>query len=208
MGPRFAGTTQGNSMNFEEHAAKSLILAPAGIAVPRGMLCTSAAEAAKAAARSALAWSRRRCRPANAARPAASSSPTRRKRPSRWPGKSSACASATTPSSGCWSRSRPRSRANSTPRCCTTPQARKPLILFSTEGGMDIEEIAAEKPQAIRRLLVDIDGAPSRRRHRRHAGRPRSRRRASADRRHPRRALRRLSRARRRTAGDQSAGAA
>jgi succinyl-CoA synthetase beta subunit len=35
--------------------------------------------------------------------------------------------------------------------------ARKPLVLFSTEGGMDIEEIAAEKPDAIRRLLVDID---------------------------------------------------
>jgi succinyl-CoA synthetase beta subunit len=39
--------------------------------------------------------------------------------------------------------------------------ARKPLILFSTEGGMDIEEIAAAKPSAIRRLLVDIDGRPS-----------------------------------------------
>ena len=31
--------------------------------------------------------------------------------------------------------------------------ARRPLILFSTEGGMDIEEIAAAKPAAIRRLL-------------------------------------------------------
>src|SRR5581483_10530440 len=39
--------------------------------------------------------------------------------------------------------------------------ARKPLILFSTEGGMDIEEIAAAKPSAIRRLLVDVDGKPS-----------------------------------------------
>ncbi len=39
--------------------------------------------------------------------------------------------------------------------------ARKPLILFSTEGGMDIEEIAAAKPAAIRRLLVDIDSHPS-----------------------------------------------
>ena len=38
-----------NEMNFEEHAAKSLILTPAGIPVPRGILCTSAAEAAKAA---------------------------------------------------------------------------------------------------------------------------------------------------------------
>ena len=36
--------------------------------------------------------------------------------------------------------------------------ARRPLILFSTEGGMDIEEIAAAKPAAIRRLLLDIDG--------------------------------------------------
>ena len=37
-------------MNFEEHAAKSLVLAPAGIPVPRGVLCVSAAEAAQAAA--------------------------------------------------------------------------------------------------------------------------------------------------------------
>jgi len=36
--------------------------------------------------------------------------------------------------------------------------ARRPLVLFSTEGGMDIEEIAAAKPAAIRRLLLDIDG--------------------------------------------------
>jgi succinyl-CoA synthetase beta subunit len=34
------------------------------------------------------------------------------------------------------------------PPCCTMPLARKPLILFSTEGGMDIEEVAAEKPAA------------------------------------------------------------
>lgn len=39
--------------------------------------------------------------------------------------------------------------------------ARKPLILFSTEGGMDIEDVAAAKPAAIRRLLVDIAGRPS-----------------------------------------------
>ena len=39
--------------------------------------------------------------------------------------------------------------------------ARQPLILFSTEGGMDIEDIAAAKPAAIRRLLVGIDGKPS-----------------------------------------------
>jgi len=39
--------------------------------------------------------------------------------------------------------------------------ARKPLILFSTEGGMDIEDVATAKPAAIRRLLVDIGSEPS-----------------------------------------------
>ena len=37
-------------MNLEEHATKRLILAPAGIAVPRGQLCVSAGEAEGAAA--------------------------------------------------------------------------------------------------------------------------------------------------------------
>jgi succinyl-CoA synthetase beta subunit len=49
MGPRFRGGN-GTIMNFEEHAAKSLILAPAGVPVPRGILCITAAEAAMAAA--------------------------------------------------------------------------------------------------------------------------------------------------------------
>ena len=35
--------------------------------------------------------------------------------------------------------------------------ARRPLILFSTEGGMDIEEVAAARPDAIRRHTLDID---------------------------------------------------
>jgi succinyl-CoA synthetase beta subunit len=39
--------------------------------------------------------------------------------------------------------------------------ARKPVILFSTEGGMDIEDVAAAKPKAILRLLVDVDSKPS-----------------------------------------------
>jgi succinyl-CoA synthetase beta subunit len=38
-------------MNFEEHAAKSLVLLPAGIPVPRGQFCTTAREAAEAVRR-------------------------------------------------------------------------------------------------------------------------------------------------------------
>jgi succinyl-CoA synthetase beta subunit len=33
----------------------------------------------------------------------------------------------------------------------------QPLILFSTEGGMDIEDVAAARPEAIRRYALDID---------------------------------------------------
>lgn len=33
---------------------------------------------------------------------------------------------------------------------------RSPLVLFSTEGGMDIEEVAAKRPDAIRRHVVDL----------------------------------------------------
>jgi succinyl-CoA synthetase beta subunit len=34
--------------------------------------------------------------------------------------------------------------------------SRSPLVLFSTEGGMDIEEVAAERPDALRRHVVDV----------------------------------------------------
>ena len=35
--------------------------------------------------------------------------------------------------------------------------ARRPLVLFSTEGGMDIEEVAARNPASIRRQLIELD---------------------------------------------------
>lgn len=38
------------------------------------------------------------------------------------------------------------------------PRERASLVLFAAEGGMDIEEIAAEKPEAIRRHLVETPG--------------------------------------------------
>ena len=36
------------------------------------------------------------------------------------------------------------------------PPSANPLVMFSTEGGMDIEEVAAENPGAVRRAAVDI----------------------------------------------------
>ena len=147
-------------MNFEEHAAKSLVLAPAGIAVPRGILCTSAAEAGKAAAEIGPCVVKAQV-------------PTGKR------GKAGGIKLANTPQEaeqvagqilgmriGDYTVERllveeqAKIAREFYAAVLHDTQARKPLILFSTEGGMDIEEIAAEKPDAIRRLPVDIDSAP------------------------------------------------
>ena len=149
-------------MNFEEHAAKSLILAPAGIPVPRGMLCTSAAEAEKAAAEIGPCVVKAQV-------------------PAGKRGKAGGIKLANTPTEAAQVAGQilgMRIGDYTVERLLIEEQgkivrefyaavlhdiaARKPLILFSTEGGMDIEEIAAEKPAAIRRLLVDIDSGPQR----------------------------------------------
>ncbi len=148
-------------MNFEEHAAKALVLAPAGIAVPRGILCVSAKEAAAAAAQIGPCVVKAQV-------------PTGKR------GKAGGIKLANTPAEagqvagqiigmtiGDYKVERVLIEEQAKiarefyAAVLNDTQARKPLILFSTEGGMDIEEIAAAKPQAIRRLLVDIDGKPS-----------------------------------------------
>ena len=148
-------------MNFEEHAAKSLVLAPVSITTPRGILCLSAKEVGVAAAQigpcvvKAQALTGKR-------------------------GKAGGIRFAITPDEAETAASQilgMRIGNYTVERLLVEEQAeivrefyaailpdteaRKPLILFSTEGGMDIEEIAAAKPQAIRRLLVDIDSTPS-----------------------------------------------
>ena len=148
-------------MNFEEHAAKSLVLAPAGIAVPRGKLCASAAEAAEAAAEIGPCVVKAQV-------------PTGKR------GKAGGIKLANTPQEaeqvagqilgmtiGDYTVERllveeqAKIAREFYAAVLHDTEARKPLVLFSTEGGMDIEEIAAEKPDAIRRLLVDIDAKPS-----------------------------------------------
>ena len=147
-------------MNFEECAAKSLVLTPAGIPVPRGMLCISAAEAAMAAANIGPCVVKAQV-------------------PVGKRGKAGGIKLAAGPDEA---KQAARQIIGmhigdyKVERVLVEEQAviarefyvavlhdfaaRKPLILFSTEGGMDIEEIAAAKPSAIRRLLVDIEDKP------------------------------------------------
>jgi len=148
-------------MNFDEHAAKSLILAPAAIPVPRGMLCITVAEAAMAAANIGPCVVKAQV-------------PTGKR------GKAGGIKLASTPDEARAAAKQilgMRIGEYTVERVLVEEQAdiarefyaavlydvsmRKPLILFSTEGGMDIEDIAAANPNAIRRLLVDIDGSPS-----------------------------------------------
>jgi succinyl-CoA synthetase beta subunit len=148
-------------MNFEEHAAKSLVLAPAAIPVLRAILCLSAKEAAMAAAQIGPCVVKAQV-------------------PVGKRGKAGGIKLANTPKEAEQVAGQilgMRIGDYTVERLLVEQQAkivrefyaavlhdttlRKPLILFSTEGGMDIEEIAAEKPKAIRRLAVDIDRAPS-----------------------------------------------
>jgi succinyl-CoA synthetase beta subunit len=147
-------------MNFEEHAAKALILAPVGIATPRGMLCMSAAEAAKAAAE-------------------ISPCVVKAQVPTGKRGKAGGIKLANTPKEaeqaadqilgmriGDYTverlliEERAKIAREFYAAVLHDTAARMPLLLFSTEGGMDIEDSAAEKLSAIRRLLVGINGAP------------------------------------------------
>ena len=58
-------------------------------------------------------------------------------------------------STSCGSRPPRRSRPSTTPRSIFDRGAKAPLVMLSTKGGMDIEQVADEDPDAIARLHVD-----------------------------------------------------
>ena len=147
-------------MNFEEHAAKSLVLAPAGIPVPRGQICRTAKEAAQAVRmigpvviKAQVATGKRG--KAGGIKPADTPEEAER-----------VAAAILGMSIGEYKVERVlvEERANIAHEfyaaVLTDTDARKPLVLFSTQGGMDIEEVAAAKPDAIRRQHVDLDASP------------------------------------------------
>ena len=142
-------------MNFEEHAAKQL-LAGRGIAVPRGALATTPDEAAAAAARLGPVVVKAQV-------------PTGKR------GKAGGIKAAATPDEA---RSHARAiigmeiAGHRVEKVLVEEQApierelycavlndsasRGPLVMFSAEGGMDIEEVAATAPASLRRQPVDI----------------------------------------------------
>jgi succinyl-CoA synthetase beta subunit len=148
-------------MNFEEHAAKSLVLVPAGIPVPRGQVCRTAKEAAEAV---------RVIGPAviKAQVAAGKRGKAGGVRPVNTPEEAERVAAAILGMSiGGYDVERllVEERANIARELYAAvlndAEARKPLVLFSTQGGMDIEEVAAAKRDAMRRQYVDLDAKPT-----------------------------------------------
>lgn len=142
-------------MNFEEHAGKS-VLARAGVSVPQGRLCASAEEA-EAAAR------------------AIGPVVVKAQVPTGKRGKSGGVKLAATPEEAAAAAQAilgmeiggfPVARVLVEEQAAIArefyaavlndPASRSPLVLFSTEGGMDIEEVAATRPESLRRMAVDI----------------------------------------------------
>ena len=100
-------------------------------------------------------WSRRRCSPEDAERQAGSSWRRRPTRPRPRRARSSGSTSAVTSCAGSGS-SAPRDIAREYYLSVTFDRGeKKPLFMFTTEGGVDIEEVAATKPEALVRLHVD-----------------------------------------------------
>ena len=148
-------------MNFEEHAAKSLILTPAGIPVPRGILCTSAAQAAKAAGEIGPCVVKAQVPTGKRGKAGGIKLANTAKEAEQVAAQILGMTIGDYTVERLLIEEQGKITREFYAAVLHDTAARKPLILFSTEGGMDIEEIAAEKPQAIRRLLVEIGGAPS-----------------------------------------------
>jgi succinyl-CoA synthetase beta subunit len=148
-------------MNFEEHAAKPL-LAAAGIAVPAGAVAASPAEAEIAAAR-------------NGACMVKAQVPTGKR------GKAGGIALAETPRDAAHAAERILGMfigphrvervlveaqvpiaAEYYAAVLNDPASKGPLMLFSTAGGMEVEELAETRPESLMRQPIDIRHGPDR----------------------------------------------
>ncbi len=143
-------------MNVLEHVAKELALAPRGIPIPSGCACATPEEAAAAAARlGAVA--------------------VKAQVPAGKRGKSGGIRMADTPEAAAAAAQSILGMAIGEHRVSAVlveqratiarefyaavlldAASRSPLVLFSAEGGMDIEEIAAERPASLRRHVVAL----------------------------------------------------
>ncbi len=142
-------------MNFEEHAAKPL-LAEAGIPIPEGAVAQDPAAAAEAGARLGPVV-------VKAQVPTGKRGKAGGIKPADTPDEAAQAAEAIlgmTIGGHEVGRVLVEARADIVRELYAAvlndPASRSPLVMFSTRGGMDIEEVAAAEPEAVRRIIVDI----------------------------------------------------
>ena len=143
-------------MNFEEHAAKPILRA-AGIETPRGRLARSGAEAAAAAAELAVPVV------VKAQVPAGKRGKAGGIRAADGAAEAAGAAEAILGMEIAGHRveavlveEQAAIAAEHYAAVLNDPASRGPLVMFSPEGGMDIEEVAAAKPERVRSAAVDI----------------------------------------------------
>ena len=144
-------------MNFEEHVAKAKVLVPASIAVPRGRLCLTADDAKAAFAEIGACV-------VKAQVPTGKRGKAGGIRKADSPAEAFAAAQAILGMDIDGYRvekvlveERAEIAREFYAAVLTDFAARSPLILFSTEGGMEIEEVAATRPDAVRRHGIEVD---------------------------------------------------
>jgi succinyl-CoA synthetase beta subunit len=143
-------------MNFEEYAAKAKVLEPASIPVPRGKLCRTPAEAAAAFGAIGPCVVKAQV-------------PTGKRGKAGGIRKADSAAEASASAQAILGMSidgypvemvlieeRAEIAREFYAAVLTDFTACRPLVLFSTEGGMDIEDVAAARPDAVRRHFLDI----------------------------------------------------
>lgn len=144
-------------MNFEEHVAKANVLVPASVPVPRGRLCVTPEEAAAAFGDIGPCVVKAQV-------------PTGKRGKAGGIRKADSAAEAAAVTRAILGMTidgyavekvlieeRAEIAREFYAAVLTDFAACRPLILFSTEGGMDIEEVAGARPDAVRRHSLDID---------------------------------------------------
>lgn len=149
-------------MNLLEHAAKTLVLQPAGIAVPRSRLCRTPGEAAAACAEIGPCM-------VKAQVPTGKRGKAGGIRSADDPQQAAAIAETLLamtiddhPVAEILVEQRGTVVREFYAAVVSDFSSRRPLLLFSTEGGIDIEELSSGRPDVIRRCLVDSEHAPKR----------------------------------------------
>jgi succinyl-CoA synthetase beta subunit len=144
-------------MNFEEHVAKAKVLVPASIAVPRGRLCATPAEAGAAFGEIGPCVVKAQV-------------PTGKRGKAGGIRKADSAAAALAAAQAILGMMIDGHRVEKVlleeradiarefyAAVLTDFTTCRPLVLFSTEGGMEIEEVAAARPDAVRRYGLEID---------------------------------------------------